>query len=596
MLSFKPKQEGVVCTTPSADEQKSCKVELVTGARQGSSGWLLRDSSGRPLRRFFDTDGDKKIDVWSYYKDGVEVYREVDTAGTGRPNNYRWLHGGGTRWGVDQGGGKIDTWKVLSAAEAAQELFQALATHDAARFKALLLSDEDLRSLRLPAAETDRLRGLADKAAAKFQKVSAKLPAKAQWGGLESAVPQCVPADVLGADQDLFKYANRSLRYDVGDKQHEWLQTGEMIQVGLAWRLADGPTPGDANDDGRSGADAGKAGADPETQKLLKELADLDGKAPQADPAPGPNAKVRAYNLSRVDVIKRIADRAKAEERDQWLRQLADCYSAAAQNSPPSDRSCLDELGKLRAQVVRDRPGTPLAAYVTFREMWAEYAPKLAEGGPQFAKVQEQWLGQLKKFLQAYPHAEDAPDALLQLAMGSEYKGKEAEAEARKWYQQMADNFGSHALAAKARGALRRLDLEGKTMELSGPVLSGGTFDLGRLRGKVVVVYYWASYCQQCAGEFAKLKQLIANQGGKGVALVCVSLDDARGDALQFLKGNAVPAVHLYQAGGLNSPLAMQYGIMGLPNLFLIGKDHKVVSRTVQINDLEDEVKKLLAK
>jgi thiol-disulfide isomerase/thioredoxin len=595
MLSIKPSQAGVVCTTPSPEEQKTCKVELVSGIRAGSSGWLLRDAGGRPLRRFFDTNGDKKIDVWSFYKDGVEVYREIDTVGTGQANQYRWVNAGGTRWGVDgDGHGKMDSWKVISPEEISQELFQALATRDAGRFKALLITDADLRTLKLPAAEADRIRTLVGKAAAKFQSTLAKLPEKAQWGGLENATPHCIPADTLGSDQDLIKFPSRTIRYDFGDKGHEWLQTGEMIQVGAAWKLVDGPTPG-AADDSTQGT-AGKAAADPELQKLLKDLAEIDASAPQADTSAGPNPKVLRYNRSRAGVIQRIVDRAKAEDKEQWLKQLADCLSAAAQNSPAKDRTSLEQLGKLRERVAKDMPGTALAAYITFREMWADYSPKLAEGGPQLAKVQEHWAEQLKKFVQDYPSAEDAPDALLQLAMGCEFKGKDGEAEAKKWYQQLAGNFENHALAAKARGALRRLDLEGKPLELAGTTLTGSTFDFSRARGKVIVVYYWASYCQQCPGDFGKLKQLLANQGAKGVELVCVNLDDNKDDATRFLKEQPVQAVHLYQAGGLNSPLATQYGILGLPNLFLVGKDHKVISRTVQINDLEDEVKKQLGR
>src|SRR5262249_30077928 len=72
MLNIKPRQDGVVCSTPSPEDQKGCKVEMVKGGR--GSGWLLRDKTGQPLRRFFDTGGDYKI--WSYYKEGAEVYRE----------------------------------------------------------------------------------------------------------------------------------------------------------------------------------------------------------------------------------------------------------------------------------------------------------------------------------------------------------------------------------------------------------------------------------------------------------------------------------------------------------------------------------------
>ena len=61
ILRFRPHQEGIVYSTPSAQEQSSCTVELVTGER-GGNGWLVRDTQGRPLRKFFDTNGDKKIE------------------------------------------------------------------------------------------------------------------------------------------------------------------------------------------------------------------------------------------------------------------------------------------------------------------------------------------------------------------------------------------------------------------------------------------------------------------------------------------------------------------------------------------------------
>src|SRR5262249_21960977 len=155
----------------------------------------------------------------------------------------------------------------------------------------------------------------------------------AQWGGLEATPPHCVPSDSVGAAQDLFKYPSRTIRYDYGDKQHDWLQTGEMILVGRAWRLVDGPSPGDG------GADEVKAKnpTDPEMQKLLKELSDLDSRAPQPSAEPGPNAAVRRYNKERVSLIDRIMVKVKAEEKEQWVRQLADALGTAAQNSTSKD-------------------------------------------------------------------------------------------------------------------------------------------------------------------------------------------------------------------------------------------------------------------
>jgi len=75
------------------------------------SGWVLKDANGRALRRFYSSNG-RDVDTWSYFKDGVEVHRQVDTTGSGRPDQYRWMNGGGSKWGVDvDKNGTIDTWK-----------------------------------------------------------------------------------------------------------------------------------------------------------------------------------------------------------------------------------------------------------------------------------------------------------------------------------------------------------------------------------------------------------------------------------------------------------------------------------------------------
>src|SRR6266478_4948101 len=77
ILGYKPHQEGVVYAIPTPQQMAGLKLELVKDLERGGNGWLLVDAQGQPLRRFFDTDGDKQIDPWSYYLDGVEIYREI---------------------------------------------------------------------------------------------------------------------------------------------------------------------------------------------------------------------------------------------------------------------------------------------------------------------------------------------------------------------------------------------------------------------------------------------------------------------------------------------------------------------------------------
>jgi len=77
--------------------------------------------------------------------------------------------------------------------------------------------------------------------------------------------------------------------------------------------------------------------------------------------------------------------------------------------------------------------------------------------------------------------------------------------------------------------AVRRLEMEGKALKLAGPLLSdpGTAYDVDQMRGKVVMVYYWASSNPESTAEFAKLKQILENYGSKGVELLCINLDNS---------------------------------------------------------------------
>ena len=96
------------------------------------------------------------------------------------------------------------------------------------------------------------------------------------------------------------------------------------------------------------------------------------------------------------------------------------------------------------------------------------------------------------------------------------------------------------------------------------------------------------------AGDFVKLKAVLEANKAAGVELLSVNLDNKPEEAKAFLAGKDLPGTHLYQAGGLEGKLATDYGITMLPNLFVVGKDGKVVNRSGQIANVEEDLKKLL--
>jgi hypothetical protein len=604
LLGYKPSQKGVEVTTPAAAEADKCAVELEKGKAlpdgKQPTAWVVKDSQGRILRKFHDTTGAGGVNIIAYFRDGEEVYRDLVTGG--KINQYRWVGPEGSKWGVDlDGDGKIDTWTVISPEEVSQEALAAVLASDQKRFEALLITRAELDAMGLPPAEAQRIQAKMAAVPQTFAKVCKDLgglkPANTTWIHLETKLPQTTPADAIDAKADLVRYKHAALLYQDGNGQgakHDWIQLGDLVQVGKAWRLVQGPTAGiqPAEEPGTAAAGGpGNLTIPKGAEELIKQLNDLD----KAGPGAGRDGAV-TFNLKRAGILEKTAAfYTKADERDQrdvWMRQVADCYASAAQ---AGDKAALDRLAQYAEHYAKE-PNSAILPYFQFRHMTADYAVKLATVGrdqDKLNKLQETWKEKLTKFINDNPKTDDTPDAIMQLGMVNEYFGAKTEGEAKAAYGLLAKNFPAHVLARRAQGCLDRLNLEGNPINLAAGTLGGGAqFNVKAHLGKAVIVYYWASWNDLAVGDLSKIELALKAFPGK-VELVGVNLDTAEADAVNFVKANAVKGTHLHMPGGLESPLAIQYGIGSLPVMFLVGPDGKVITRSAQASTVDEELKKL---
>lgn len=599
-----PKHDDVDIASPTPEELKDCSVVQVFGQTQGSSGWVLRDAKGQPLRRFFDSTGRGNVDSWSYFKNGVEVYREYDTAGKGSPNNFRWLNTGGMKWGVgtvDPKTGKaaISGWRMISAEEVGFEAYQAVARQDFARLQVLFVTEADLQALKVAPARIKTTLATQQQAQKKFADLikTANLSSM-KFEDVEASMPQCDTT----SDGELIKYASRPVRYKINEKERGWIHTGEIIQVGMAWKLVDVPSTTEPQADGGAPAVGPKTPKnDPEVQKLLEALTELDKNPPAIAPVGAKDKKVDAYLRERIGLVQKIVAVDKADQRESWYKQLFDNLMALAQNG--GDDVTLGLLKKMSDDVATQMPGSSLAGYGAYRYYWTLYAIEMHKAPTNDTKkiteIQDRWLSNLGDFVKRFPKADDTAEALYQLGNGCEFSGKNEEA--KRWYSQLSEGFPNHHLAARSKGCVTRLSLVGNRLELSAPLLNDSTktFDVNQLKGKVVIVHYWSSQSEQFDLDFRKLKRLMEDIGTKqNVELVCVSLDDTAAKAKEAVTKASAPGIHLYQtppnnAGGSNSPLAVQHGIHILPTIFMIGRDGRVTNNSLQIADIETELKKI---
>ena len=595
-LGLVPAQKAVDYDRPAAAEAKNCTIAMEKEG--GVNAWVVRGPSGEVLRAFSDTNGNRVVDRWSYYKDGIEVYRDIDSNHDTKVDQSRWLNSAGSRWGADEdGNGSLEVWKMLSAEEATAEVVEAIKNRDATAFARLLPTKADLQAAGF---EGERLAELVARVAAAqkgFAQVAAsqkQIGPDARWTSMLTPQPPGVlPAGAAGVSRDVAAYDNVVALVE-GKSGNGQVFVGSLVKCGDCWRPVDLPqVSGDAGDVGdaigfftpRSGGrQQGATGPqdDERLKPLLAKLRDIEAKMPTAA------GEVRKdLAVQQAGLLEQVFAAAVAADKGFWGRQFAETLAALVQEAALPDG--IAKLEKLAESVADDEA---LSAFVAFRLAQARYAAGMQQPGADVEKVQSGWLAELGGFVAKYPAAPDAAEAMLQLAIADEFSAREQEALAR--YAAIVKDFPDSAPARKARGAARRLESVGKPLALAGTTLDGKRVAVESFKGVPVLVHYWATWCDPCKVDIAQIRELYAKYGPKNFAVVGVALDTDKTQLAKYLQGKPIPWPQLHETGGLDGRLAEELGVLTLPTMLLIDADGKVVDRNLVITDLEKKLEAML--
>ncbi|HLJ56177.1 MAG TPA: TlpA disulfide reductase family protein [Chthonomonadaceae bacterium] len=127
--------------------------------------------------------------------------------------------------------------------------------------------------------------------------------------------------------------------------------------------------------------------------------------------------------------------------------------------------------------------------------------------------------------------------------------------------------------------------------------LAGDAVSLDAYLGKVVLLDYWATWCQPCRMEMARLKDIYAECHPRGLEVIGISLDRAelQGRMLDCLKEKGIPWRQICDTKGFESPLATPYQIGAIPFTLLIGRDGRIAAVNLHEAELEAAVRHVLA-
>lgn len=591
-LGLKPIQPDAVYQIVPTEDVAGCKVLDIN--ENGQRGWEVVGPDGETLRRFVDTDKDKQLDRWSYFQFGIESYRDIDSDSDGKADEYRWLGNGGTRWGSDPDqDGRIDSWKRISAEEVTAEVLAAVRDGDARRFRAVLATAGEVKSLGLGETKAAQIMGQLRLAISDFADIvrdQKSVGPDATWLQFAAPAPGIYPVGTNGSQKDVLVYENVVAMFDDEGASGQLL-VGTLVKVGDAWRLVNLPALGDGALEQTAGlfftspsSGANTMVTDKQTQALVAQLEGIDRQL--AESKPGTADKL---NAQRADVVEQlIVAASNSEERRTWARQLIDTLGVAIQSG--QYRGGLD---RLKAVARKYSSGdAALAAYANYQAIQTEYIVRQTPDA-EFEKVQNWYLDSLETFVKGHPRTLEAAQAMLQLALAKEFEGKEKEA--LTYYRSVRDSFEGNEVGEKAAGAVRRLESVGRQIELVGTTLDGRKFQLSKFRGRPVLIHYWATWCEPCKQDMKLINRLMARYKRAGLTPVGINVDARKEDAEAFLSTNRLPWIQLFEEGGLESSrLSKAFGVQTLPTMMLIDKTGKVVEHNITAAQLDDAIDAML--
>jgi thiol-disulfide isomerase/thioredoxin len=202
----------------------------------------------------------------------------------------------------------------------------------------------------------------------------------------------------------------------------------------------------------------------------------------------------------------------------------------------------------------------------------------------------------IEEFLVLAPKDKRGPSLLSASVANSTDKDKKIAVEER-----ILKDFPDSPTALTIKGQRRLREAIGKPFELEfTEAITDKTISMKDLKGKVVVVDFWATWCGPCVAEMPNMKKLYAEYKDKGVEFVGVSLDQPKEsgglDKLkEFVAKNEITWPQYYQGKGWESEFSAGWGINGIPCVFIVDANGNLFSTEAR-GQLEKMIPELLKK